>query len=59
MLEDDSSSTKQSSSTVTPVRIEAKVDPLLKSLHKDPRFATFLKKLNTGLKRSLTFQTEP
>jgi TolB-like protein len=26
--------------------IETKVDPLLKSLHKDPRFAAFLKKLN-------------
>ena len=26
--------------------IEAKVDPLLKSLHKDPRYAAFLKKLN-------------
>ena len=26
--------------------IETKVDPLLKSLHNDPRFAAFLKKLN-------------
>jgi predicted Zn-dependent protease len=26
--------------------IETKVDPLLKSLHNDPRFADFLKKLN-------------
>jgi hypothetical protein len=26
--------------------IETKVDPLLKSLHSDPRFAAFLKKLN-------------
>jgi len=26
--------------------IGTKVDPLLKSLHKDPRFAAFLKKLN-------------
>jgi TolB-like protein/DNA-binding winged helix-turn-helix (wHTH) protein len=26
--------------------IETKVDPLLKSLHKDPRYAAFLKKLN-------------
>jgi adenylate cyclase len=26
--------------------ISTKVNPLLKSLHKDPRFATFLKKLN-------------
>ena len=26
--------------------IETKVDPLLRSLHKDPRFAAFLKKLN-------------
>jgi hypothetical protein len=26
--------------------IEAKVDPLLKSLHKDPRYTTLLKKLN-------------
>jgi DNA-binding winged helix-turn-helix (wHTH) protein len=26
--------------------IQTKVDPLLKSLHKDPRFAAFLKKLN-------------
>jgi hypothetical protein len=26
--------------------IETKVDPLLKSLHNDPRYAAFLKKLN-------------
>ena len=26
--------------------VGTKVDPLLKSLHKDPRFAAFLKKLN-------------
>jgi hypothetical protein len=26
--------------------IETKVDPLLKSLHNNPRFAAFLKKLN-------------
>jgi len=26
--------------------IDTKVDPLLKSLHSDPRFAAFLKKLN-------------
>jgi hypothetical protein len=26
--------------------IETKVDPLLKSLHNDPRYAVFLKKLN-------------
>jgi hypothetical protein len=26
--------------------IETKVDPLLKNLHSDPRFAAFLKKLN-------------
>jgi predicted Zn-dependent protease len=26
--------------------IQMKVDPLLKNLHKDPRFAPFLKKLN-------------
>ena len=26
--------------------MQMKVDPLLKSLHKDPRFAAFLKKLN-------------
>ena len=26
--------------------IETKVDPLLKSLHNDPRYAAFLKKIN-------------
>jgi len=29
-----------------PGLIETKVDPLLKSLHHDPRYAAFLKKLN-------------
>ena len=28
--------------------ITTKVDPLLKSLHSDPRFAAFLKKLNSA-----------
>jgi hypothetical protein len=26
--------------------VEMRVDPIIKSLHKDPRFAAFLKKLN-------------
>ena len=32
--------------SVTAGLTETKVDPLLKSLHKDPRYAAFLKKLN-------------
>jgi len=33
-------------SSVTPGLIGTKVEPLLNSLHKDPRYAALLKKLN-------------